>query len=114
MKPKEEGQFVSYQGVRVVKGWPERIQAAQLQTAYSIGGKLRPRIRYDEKQDWWEDGQQPCHDCAVLKTQFHVPNCAVEQCPNCGGQVIGCGCSYDDAECIGSIQGFQFRRVNVG
>jgi hypothetical protein len=44
---------VSYQGVRVVKGWPERIQAAQLQTAYSIGGKLRPRMRYDEEQDWW-------------------------------------------------------------
>jgi len=80
----------------MIKGWPERIQAAQLQTSYSIGGALRPRVRYGEEQDDWGADRQPCHDCAVLKMQFHVTGCDVERCPNCGGQVITCECPYED------------------
>ena len=44
-------EFIIYNGARMIKGWPEKIQAAQLQTAYTIGGREVQRIRYGEEQD---------------------------------------------------------------
>jgi hypothetical protein len=81
----------------MVEGWPERIQEAQRILHYSIGGVLYPRVRYGDEADDWDADRVPCHDCAVIKGQLHVPSCDVEQCPACGGQAIGCDCEYDEA-----------------
>src|SRR5262245_16401971 len=79
--------------------WPKKIEAAQQVTYYVIDGQAFPRIRFgDEPGDWGADSH-PCHDCGVVKGQFHVgPICDIEHCPKCGGQVISCDCNYEGDE----------------
>ena len=89
---------VVYNGIEMIEGWPERIQDAQQVQEYSIGGVSHPRIRYGDESHDWDAARIPCHDCRVIKGQFHVPSCDVEQCPACGEQAIGCDCPRDDYE----------------
>ncbi len=84
--------FVEYRGVRMIEGWPERIQQAQLEPTIRRNGHDLRRIPYgDERTDWGADAQ-PCHDCRVLKGELHVRGCDVEECPDCHGQAITCNC----------------------
>jgi hypothetical protein len=89
---------VVYQGVEMAEGWPERIEEAQQILEYRIGGTSYQRVRYGEESDDWDAEHIPCHDCRVLKGQFHVPRCDVEQCPACGEQAISCDCAWDDSD----------------
>ena len=91
--------LVEYRGVRVAEGWPEQMQEAQQKTHYRIEGELVPRIRYGKERRRWGPGpRRSCHDCAVISGEFHVPSCDCEQCPRCRGQVLTCGCPYDEGE----------------
>ncbi len=87
---------VIYNGVEVVAWWPARIEAAQFVTQYEIDDIPYARVRYGDEQRPWPAG--PCHDCAVLRGQYHVPGCDAEECPRCHGQAIGCDCPDDGDE----------------
>ncbi len=92
----EEPKFVVYNGARMIWYWPERIQQAQRQPLYLIEGQQWARVRYGEETQDWEAEKLPCHDCRVIKGQFHVPSCDVEQCPRCGEQALSCDCELED------------------
>lgn len=95
----EEKRFVMFRGFRMIEGWPEKIAEAQEITTYvDADDRDHPRIRYGDERDDWNADEAPCHDCAVIKGEYHVPGCDVEECPLCGGQLITCECWGDEDE----------------
>jgi hypothetical protein len=87
---------ILFRGRRVLPDWPERLEAAQQATTYSIGGSAFPRIAYGSEPDDWGAESRPCHDCAAVAGELHVPGCDVERCPSCGDQAIGCDYEHDE------------------
>lgn len=93
-------EFVIYNGISVMREWPSEIFAAQSLIVYVIEGEEYRRIPYGAESSWLDVdpgyADIPCHDCAVVKGQLHVPGCDMEQCPRCGGQMLSCECRKQD------------------
>lgn len=51
-------------------------------------------IRWGRERGWKASAR--CGDCGVLPGRYHHPGCDVQQCPVCRGQMIGCGCRFDE------------------
>ena len=61
-----------------------------------IGGRQYQPIAYGSERYFPPGLEARCHDCGVAPGGFHHFGCDAEQCPRCGGQLIGCDCPYTD------------------
>lgn len=87
---------VEYNGVVMDAAWPAQIEAAQKIHSVSLAGTLYRRIPFGDETDMPTSLLDYCGNCGVLPGQWHVPDCEIEQCPRCRGQLLSCGCA--DAE----------------
>jgi len=82
--------FVEYRGVRMIEGWPEEIQEAQLLTSLPMAGAAIPRIAFGAERADLGANEHPCRDCRVFKGEFHVPGCDGEECVAGFSSIIRC------------------------
>lgn len=97
-------EFVTYNGVEMVRTWPAEIVAAQTDRTVVLHGREFERLPYGSEPGWEISAHRPCGDCGVRRGQLHVATCDVQACPRCFGQLLTCGCLWDEGPAEDSIE----------
>jgi hypothetical protein len=95
-------------GVMAVCSWCH----GEMETAIScvVDAFHRNGRRFDMSPFGGEPGRRAsgdrCGDCGVIRGGWHHPGCDLQGCPVCGGQLMSCGCRFDE-------DGFETSHPNV-
>jgi hypothetical protein len=60
-------------------------------------GRRFAMIRVGDEPGWHTSSDQ-CGDCVAIRGGWHHPGCDLQRCPVCGGQLMSCGCLFDEDE----------------
>lgn len=60
------------------------------------GGARIDMIAWGQERPGWTSRRAACGDCGVQPGGFHHPGCDVQRCPVCSGQMLSCGCRFDE------------------
>lgn len=95
-------EFIEFRGRRMHRKWARLLIAAQNTKRFWWERRSYARLRWGAETHWstWMKDDSPlqfCPDCAAEIGEFHGPNCDKEECPKCGGQLLSCGCDFEDS-----------------
>lgn len=60
-----------------------------------LGGEAFPVFRHGRDPGWGR-ARGRCGDCGVQPGGFHHLGCDIQACPRCRGQLLSCGCPWDE------------------
>ncbi len=72
-------------------------------------GRHIAMIPYGEEPDWPVHSER-CGDCGTKRGGFHHPGCDIQACPVCFGQMLSCGCRFDEDDSDDLDDGDDFAR----
>jgi hypothetical protein len=90
-------EFIEFRGREMHRRWPRRLLAAQNIETMVADNEEFARVRWGAEKYWSVVQGDPvtsdfCFDCGAAIGELHGPFCDQEECPRCGGQLIGCDC----------------------
>jgi hypothetical protein len=64
-------------------------------SAFHRNGRRFHMVPFGDDPDRRTSGDR-CGDCGVTRGGWHHPGCDLQRCPACGGQLMSCGCLFDE------------------
>lgn len=72
-----------------------RVAPSCVVTELHVDGKAYPLPRWGTERGWGRPKGR-CGDCGVQPGGAHHLGCDIARCPRCRGQLLSCGCPWDE------------------